>query len=188
MPLGAMVVSPLLFRGIEEGGARICDMTAIERQLDSWRAQGIDLLPPADEATIRGAFARLGAPCSAEVVRLYQLTGGMDGGMDEKCFSLWPLARIGEWNGREPRGGDIAFADWLINSHLFFLRHEDDDHSSVHRRYEEPRKLADSVEEFFERCMNDPESVDVFVLSDYGGASNHPGFWEMTKRFLRSLR
>jgi hypothetical protein len=134
-------------------------MTSIERAVERWRQQNIPLLPPSHPAAVEEAFARIGRPCSADVVALYCTTGGMQDAMDLTGLYLWPLGRI--LSARHGGAGDdISFGDCLIDCFRFDFHFEDVNRSSVFGGYER-RKLADSVEEFFDTQFRDPRKLDL---------------------------
>ena len=86
----------------------------------------------------------------------------MDRTMDQRLLSLWPLERVRKENDARREAGDIAFADFLIDSFWYDFHFEDSARSSVYGGYER-RKLAESVEEFFALCLDDPERLDLSV-------------------------
>jgi hypothetical protein len=67
-------------------------MVSINQVLAKWRAAGVELLPPSEEAQIVAVISSSGQGLSRNVAELYHATGGMpDGEMDSPCFSLWQL-------------------------------------------------------------------------------------------------
>ena len=139
-------------------------LSAIEIAIEQWRRAGITLLPPNEEAVI-AALNQIGRKYSRDVIALYSATGGMkDGESDSHLWSLWPLARILSENPRYERPY-ILFADFLIDSHLYCFRYENDEIASVYIEYgngEEPKRVAGSVNEFFEIYLRSPIDLDMF--------------------------
>ena len=135
-------------------------MTSIERAVKRWRHQNVPLLPPSHPAAVEEAFARIGRPCSADVLPLYCTTGGMEyGAMDLSGLCLWPLGRV--ISARlEYTSDDVSFGDCLIECFRFDFHFDDVNRSSVFGGYER-RKLADSVEEFFDTHFRDPRKLDL---------------------------
>jgi hypothetical protein len=134
-------------------------MTSIERAVERWRLQNLPLRPPCQPAAVEEAFARIGRPCSADVVTLYCTTGGMHDAMDLTGLYLWPLGRIVSAR-QEYAGDDVSFGDCLIDCFRFDFHFEDVNRSSIFGGYER-RKLADSVEEFFDTHFRDPRKLDL---------------------------
>jgi hypothetical protein len=135
-------------------------VSGIDRAIERWRRGQIRLCPPSQPAVVEEAFRRIGRPCSADVAALYCTTGGMDGGaMDATGLYLWPLGRVIAAR-REQAGEDVEFADCLIDCFRFSFHFEDVTRSSVFGGYER-RKLADSVEAFFDLYLRDPSSLDL---------------------------
>ena len=140
-------------------------MSAIERAVENWQRNGLDLLPPNAEASVIAALDATGRTYSRDLVTLYSATGGMvDGETDSSHWSLWPLDRVVAETSRYERPG-ILFADFLIDSHLYCFKYEDAERSSVWIDYfngEEPVQVASSVEAFFEIYLSDPGSLEMF--------------------------
>jgi hypothetical protein len=86
-------------------------MSSIEKVLAKWRADGVELLAPSDEAQVVAGINRSGQALSRDVAELYHATGGMaDGAMDALCFSLWPLDRVTAENQSHQDAG-VLFLD-----------------------------------------------------------------------------
>ncbi len=135
-------------------------MIPLKRLIAEWQLEGVALLPPADESCVLATLDALGSPYSSDVVEVYCLTGGMNNTMDGRLFSLWSLDQVREENRSREATGDIPFADFLIQSFRYEFHFEDRARSSVYGGYER-RKLAESVEDFFALCLDDPERLDL---------------------------
>ncbi len=84
--------------------------------------------------------------------------------MDSNLWSLWPLQRVVLENAEYDRP-HILFADFLINSHCYCFKYENDEKSSVCVEYfngEEPTRVADSVNDFFETYLRNAEKLEMF--------------------------
>jgi hypothetical protein len=140
-------------------------LSALEKAIEQWRREGIMLLPPNEEAAVIAALNQIGRKYSRDVITLYSATGGMkDGESDSHVWSLWPLSRTLSENLRYDHL-HILFADFLIDSHLYCLRYESDETSSVCIEYgdgKEPARVAGSVDEFFEIYLRSPRDLDMF--------------------------
>jgi hypothetical protein len=127
-------------------------LTNLDELMMRWRREGVRLLPPPDEREVFETLRRTGRPFARDVVGLYRTTGGMeDGGMDDECLTLWTLGRVLDENLKRSRP-ELLFMDFLIDSHAYGLRREDDETSSVHVEYFDGgplRRVADSLDEFF---------------------------------------
>jgi hypothetical protein len=139
-------------------------MDALNRVLENWRKEDIRLLPPYKETEIVSAFAKMNQKLSADVIHLYRTTGGMeDGEIDSNCFTLWSLEKVVEENNAfgSPQ---LAFADFLIESHLYYFEYENENRSRVFNDWKakELEKIADSVNEFFEIYLRDSEQLGLF--------------------------
>jgi hypothetical protein len=137
-------------------------LVTIEKVVDAWRTERIKLLPPADEATILAAMKLIERPVSRDVVDLYTQVGGFeDSAADSHTWSLWSLARICREHSKYRRPY-ILFADYMINSHLYCLRYENTEVSSVyvdHFDGSEPVLVASTVEDFFHLYFSDRKKL-----------------------------
>jgi hypothetical protein len=127
----------------------------------AWEQTGVKTLPPASEREIRAVMQEIGRPVSADIIEMYQRTGGFAGGTDAHAWSLWSLDRIREIN-REYNRPLTAFSDGLIDSFHFCLRYEDELTSSVwidHLMDTELVHVADSLTGFFDLYLSDPRAV-----------------------------
>jgi hypothetical protein len=140
-------------------------LSVLETVIENWRREGINLLPSNEEAAVIAMLNGTGRKYSRDVVALYCTTGGMaDGESDSHVWSLWPLARIVLENSRYEHPY-ILFADFLIDSHLYCFRYENNETSSVCIEYgdgHEPKRVAGSVNEFFELYLRNPSSLEMF--------------------------
>ncbi len=139
----------------------------MEKVIGKWRSEGIDLLPPNEEAAVIAELNKIGRKYSRDVVDLYCATGGMQNGeMDSLLLSLWALDRV---VSESPDYGRplFPFADWLIDSHFYCLRYENEETSSVYIDFfngHEPRRLAETLSEFFELYLSAPEKIELYDL------------------------
>lgn len=134
-------------------------MKSLERLIETWKREDVDVLPPAEESHVVATLDALGKPYSTDVVKVFCLSGGMDNSMDLRLLSLWSLERVRKENdGGQAAAGDIAFADFLIDSFRYYFHFENYARSSVYGGYER-RKLAESIEDFFALCLDDPERL-----------------------------
>jgi hypothetical protein len=140
-------------------------MIAIETAIQRWNREDLRLLPPIEESVIKASLDNLGRACSRDVLALYSLTGGMeDGYSDSHMLSLWPFQKAIAETARYTRPY-IMFADFLIDSHLYCFRYENQERSSVVVDYvngEEPELVAESVEEFFKLLNCDAAKLGMF--------------------------
>ena len=128
-------------------------MTAIERAIEKWKVEDVALRSPKEETQVIAQLNALGRVYSRDVLALYTATGGMeDGESDSHMLSLWNLDRVVAETSRYDRP-HILFGDFLIDSHFYCFKYENESRSLVCVDYfngEEPELLAESVTEFFE--------------------------------------
>ena len=134
-------------------------MASVHRVLEHWRKLGIALLPPDDQQRIKNVLAEIKKPCAKDVFEFYRTIGGMDEQMDDHSFFLWPLWKVRTENlvNRTP---DIEFGDVLLDAFRFRFRFENSERSAVYGGYDD-RRLADSIEDFFARYLDDFGSLDL---------------------------
>ena len=141
------------------------EMTAVERTIEEWKREEVALNSPMEESIVVAKLSALGRAYSRDVLALYAATGGMeDGYSDSHMFSLWSLERVNLETSRYNQPY-ILFADFLIDSHFYCFKYENEERSSVGVDYlngEEPEWLAESVEGFFEILINDAARLKMF--------------------------
>jgi hypothetical protein len=142
------------------------DFYVLNKVFEKWRKESISLLPPNKEADVILAFNKIEQKCSADVVSLYCVTGGMENSvMDSNCFMFWSLEKIVQENIAYKTTEFAAFADFLIESHLYYFKFEDKNISSVYTDWSEGGKLikiADTVNNFFEIYLSNSEKLGLF--------------------------
>jgi hypothetical protein len=141
------------------------EMTAVERTIEKWKREEVALHAPMEESVVVAKLSALDRAYSRDVLALYAATGGMeDGYWDSHMLSLWSLERVTLEKSRHNRPY-ILFADFLIDSHFYCFKYENEERSSVGVDYlngEEPEWLAESVEGFFEILNNDAARLKMF--------------------------
>lgn len=128
-----------------------------------WKNEGLKIAKPLSENNVVEAFANLGILLSQEIIDVYSNLGGMiDEDMDSVCFSFWTVEKILTEN--KPNSELTFFADFLINSHWFGFKFENQKASSVHIYWEENQieKIADSFGEFFATYITNPGKYYLF--------------------------
>jgi hypothetical protein len=135
-------------------------MDAVEKVVEKWRRDGLDLLKPSSESDVIAAFMKIGGQVSRDVINLYCAVGGMN---DEDSFlwSLWSLERVVAENESRSRP-HIWFADSMIDAYRYCFKYEGADNSSVCVDWlngEEPERVANHVNEFFTLYLEDPAKI-----------------------------
>lgn len=128
-----------------------------------WRREKLNLSMPNSEKQVIDCFLSIKRPLSKDILTLYTNFGGMiDGDMAESLLSVWTVERIVEENITNSEL--TCFADYMIHTHSYAFSYENEKISSVYSNFETPKfiKIADSVEQFFELCLTNPEKVDLY--------------------------
>ncbi len=132
-----------------------------------WKNQELTLAKPFSENDLLESFANLEIVLSKDVIDVYTNLGGMaDDNMDAICFTFWTVEKVLSEN--KPNSKLIFFADFLIYSHLYGFRFENENISSIHIYWGENQieKIADSFDEFFENYLTKPERYFLFGKED----------------------
>lgn len=135
-------------------------LTKVIRQ---WREENLELSLPNSEQQIIDCFRSIERLLAKDILEFYSICGGMiDGDMGESLLSVWTIERIAEENSTSSEL--TYFADFLINSHLYAFKHENENTSSVYSDWETSEfiKIADSVEQFFELYLTNPYKIGLF--------------------------
>jgi len=141
--------------------------TNIVRAVQTWRTQGVALLPSQDPLSVQVKFAAAEVAVPADLQFLYSLCGGMpsDGG-DNNWFELWPPERcvheLSESVFLAPASGFLAFASGFLSAHAYCLRPSDSRTSSVFVAYEPqhpPELVASSLDQAFEYLLSEPKRL-----------------------------
>ncbi len=134
----------------------------IVKVAEQWKKEGLEISPPSSEQQIVDCFQKIKKPISKDVLEFYIFTGGIsEGRMDSELYSFWTLKEIIEENLRL-KSEMALFADFLIFSHCYGFKYENPMISSVYIDWlgQFPStKVADSVEEFFDICLRNPNDL-----------------------------
>ena len=128
-----------------------------------WKKECLKLIESASEKECTEKLAELKTPIAQDVIEVYSILGGMaDGESDSTLLSFWGIDQILE--EYKQNSELIPFADFLIYSHLYYFKFENEFVSSIHIWWEEDNieKIADSFEEFFENYLINPEKYYLF--------------------------
>ena len=128
-----------------------------------WEKEGLELAKPFSKEELLEKFANLKIPFSQDAVEVYSNLGGMiDSESDSTFFSFWTIERLIEEN--EANSELVYFADFLINSHFYGFKFENEFVSSIHIYWSETQieKIAESFDEFFETYLISPENYYLF--------------------------
>jgi hypothetical protein len=132
-----------------------------------WKKQGLNIAEPFSENALIKSFANLKVLLSKDVIEVYSNLGGMaDDDLDSICFTFWTVEKILKEN--KPNKELTFFADFLIYSHLYGFKFENENTSSIHIYWGENQieKIADSFDEFFDNYLTKPEKYFLFGRED----------------------
>ena len=142
----------------------------LAKVINRWHKENLGLVSPYSERRILDSFAAVGNLISNDVFELYNVVGGMsDGEIDLTLLSFWSLEQVIKENSLKSEytlleSEYTLFADFLVYSHLYAFKYENENTSSIHSDYEtgEFVKIANSVEEFFNIYLTNPNKIGLF--------------------------
>ncbi|MBA0885494.1 SMI1/KNR4 family protein [Flavobacterium undicola] len=119
---------------------------SIDKIIDQWTNKKIKLSPPSTMELIKATEEILSFQFPDDFKEFYlKLDGFADWDWTENMFSIWPLARIIEEYNNESDKNFIVFADYLINSHQYGFKK---DQNGVFKSYgEQPEFIAETFSE-----------------------------------------
>lgn len=132
-----------------------------------WKSEGLNIAEPLSKNAVIESFAELNKRLSKDVIEVYSNLGGMaDDDVDSICFTFWTVKKIIAEN--ELSNELTFFADFLIYSHLYGFKFENEDISSVHIYWgkNQIEKVADSFDEFFDNYLTKSEKYFLFGRED----------------------
>ena len=135
----------------------------LAKVINVWREEKIKLAPPNSQQQIVDCFHSLKKVPSKDVLKFYAICGGMtDYAMDNSLLSVWTLDEIAKKNTIV--SDLICFADFLIESHRYAFKYENENVSSIYSDCESPEfiKIADSLEQFFDLYLMNPNEIYLY--------------------------
>lgn len=136
----------------------------LQRIIEKWKDENLEIVSPYSESQIHESFNKIGKAVSKDVFQVYRTFGGLAGGvMDSNLLSLWDLDQLVAEN-LSYKSDFILFGDFLIFSHLYGYKFENENISSVYSDFEtgEYLKISESVEEFFYLYLTDPIEIGLY--------------------------
>lgn len=137
----------------------------LHRVARKWEKEGLFVAPSHSEEQIRRVLAELVKTVSADVIEVYRTLDGMaDGKMDENLLCFWNLEQLVVENSAKRHEELTFFGDFLIYSHLYGFRYENEYASSVYSDFESENyaKVADSIEEFLNIYLTEPAKIGLY--------------------------
>lgn len=136
----------------------------IQKVIEKWKGENLEITKPCSEKQIQSSFSRIGKPISKDILQVYTTFGGLaDCEMDSNLFSFWTLKQLVVEN-LEFKTNLTLFGDFLIFSHLYGYKYENENVSSVYTDYGigECTKVSESVEEFFDLYLTNPMEIGLY--------------------------
>lgn len=135
------------------------------RVLDFWTSGDVSLVQPLGHDATVARFREAGLSPAEDLLKFYSIVGGMqDYAMDGDLWSCWSIDKIISQVAQYARPG-IPFGDWLTHSHVHVARAESAVLSSIWVdgfSGGEPKKVADSLEDFLDRYLRKDETTCIF--------------------------
>lgn len=136
----------------------------LQKISEKWKKENLEIVSPYSEEKIQNSFDKIGKLVSKDIFQVYTTFGGMsEGEMDSNLLSFWNPDQLVVENSRL-KSNLILFGDFLIFSHLYGYKYENEDISSVYSDFEtgEYLKISESVEEFFDLYLTNPIEIGLY--------------------------
>ncbi len=131
---------------------------------EKWKRENLDIVPPYSKEQIQNSFDKIGKLVSRDIFQVYTTFGGLtDCQIDSNLLSFWSLEQLVAENS-ECKSEFTAFGDFLIYSHSYGYKYENENVSSVYSDLDggEYIKISESVEEFFNLYLTDPMKIGLY--------------------------
>ena len=136
----------------------------LQKIAEKWKEENLQIVLPYAKEQIKSAFDKIGKLVSKDIIQIYTTFGGIaNEGIDSNLLSFWSLEQMIAENLKFKT--DFAlFGDFLIFSHLYGYKYENEDVSSVYCDFGTGKYLrtSDSVEEFFDLYLTNPTEVGLY--------------------------
>ena len=135
-----------------------------------WREDNVRLNAGATEQELSEFEIRFGLTLPPDFRYFYSQVNGMpDLESDARLFSLWPLSRMIQETGGivfdrtvTPPRMEIAFGDFLIDSHRFHLRRDEHGRFTVTAQIINGENLADDFTQFLVMYLSGSDKLGLF--------------------------
>ena len=136
----------------------------LQKIVEKWKNDNLEISLPYTKNQVLKSFAKIGKQVSNDILEVYTTFGGLaDDGIDSNLMSFWTLDQL-ESENLSRKSEFTFFGDFLIFSHSYGYKYENENVSSVYSDYEtaEFKKISDSVEEFFHLYITDPTEIGLY--------------------------
>lgn len=135
----------------------------LEKVIEKWKKEELKIVQPYSETQVREAFDKIGKLVSKDVMQIYTSIGSMNDNMDLNLLCFWNLDNLVTENLNH-KSEFTLFGDFLINSHFYGYKYENENISSVYSDFQtsEHIKIAESVEEFLHLYLTDPWEIGLY--------------------------
>lgn len=135
----------------------------LENVIQKWKNEELEVVQPYSETQVREAFDKIGKSVSKDIIQIYTSIGSMNDTMDLNLLCFWNLGNLVTENLNH-KSKFTLFGDFLINSHFYGYKYENENISSVYSDFEtgEYIKIAESVEEFLHLYLTDLIEIGLY--------------------------
>lgn len=136
----------------------------LQKIIKKWKGDNLEIVSPYSEEQIKNSFDKIGKLVSKDILQIYTTFGGIaDERMDDNLLSFWSLDQLVTENLKFKTDFTL-FGDFLIFSHLYGYKYENENISSVFSDFEtgEYLKISESVEEFFNLYLINPTEIGLY--------------------------
>ena len=136
----------------------------LEKVIEKWKKEELKIVQSYSETQVRDAFNKIGKSVSKDIIQIYTSIGAIDNNdTDSNLLCFWDLDYL--INENLTYKSDFAlFGDFLINSHFYGYKYENENISSVYSDFETSKyiKIAESVEEFLNLYLTNPIEIGLY--------------------------
>lgn len=136
----------------------------LQKIVEKWKDENLEVVSPYSAKQVQNNFDKIGKSVSKDVFQVYTTFGGIaDENMDSNLLSFWTLEQLVVENSSH-KSDVILFGDFLIFSHLYGYKYENENISSVYSDFETGKflKISESVEEFFHLYLTNPREIGLY--------------------------
>jgi hypothetical protein len=136
----------------------------LEKVIGKWKKEELEIVTPYSEAQVRDAFDKIGKSITKDIIQIYTSVGAVSNeDTDSNLLCFWDLDYLVKEN-LTYKSNFALFGDFLINSHFYGYKYENENISSVYSDFEtgEYLKITESVEEFLHLYLTEPIEIGLY--------------------------
>ncbi len=132
----------------------------LQKVINNWKKEGLKLEKPLSSIELNKNFINSNILPSKEIIELYsEFNGFAEEELDSECMTFWTIKKIVAEHQKDSQY--VVFADFLIDSHWYSFKANDENTASVYLYYgdDDTTKISNSFAEFFEFYLTEPSKL-----------------------------